>query len=557
MTTSRWMSRSDSKASVSMVTLTEPSMAFSMGTKPRSTSPASTARQHVGDRRQGDHLAARPGRAACSSACSVKVPTGPRKPTRGAVSSPGAPDSSGDAADPVTTGQDSDVDEASLRELLDGVRSGAHQRPTTPWPSCAACRSPTSASPGSTTTGRCARAWPRPSTRRARPRAGAAPSWASCWPPAQSTVLVTRADDAQAAAALAANPGGARHGSTLVWRPAPERPEQVALVTAGTADLPVADECAAVLDGPRLPPAAHHRRRCGRPAPAARRAPTSWSSADAVVVVAGMEGALASVVGGLTARAGRRRADQRRLRRRPRGRHRAAGDAGLVRGGHHRRRHRQRVRRRVRGRPSAAVGGPVPCLIRPTPGRSPSPGSTASRASPATWRSARWSTPAPISTRCARCCERLPVGGLGARGRAGAARRHRRHQDPRARRADDASCARPRTSPAGRRGAPARPGAAPRAGHVRRAGRGRGPPAPPSARAGPLPRGRRHRRHHRRRRHLRRARGARRRRGRRQPGRQRHRHGARRPRPAARSRRRRSSSCCRARRPTSSTCRSS
>ncbi len=43
ITTSRSMSRSDSKAKVSMVTLTEPSMAFSIGAKPRSISPLSTA----------------------------------------------------------------------------------------------------------------------------------------------------------------------------------------------------------------------------------------------------------------------------------------------------------------------------------------------------------------------------------------------------------------------------------------------------------------------------------------------------------------------------------
>src|ERR671916_225877 len=60
-------------------------------------------------------------------------------------------------------------------------------------------------------------------------------------------VLLTRATDEQADAALAANPGGARTGSTLVWRPAPERPESVVVVTAGTADLPVADECAVTL----------------------------------------------------------------------------------------------------------------------------------------------------------------------------------------------------------------------------------------------------------------------------------------------------------------------
>ncbi len=43
ITTSRSINRSESKASVSMVTLTDPSMAFSMGANPTSTSPDSTA----------------------------------------------------------------------------------------------------------------------------------------------------------------------------------------------------------------------------------------------------------------------------------------------------------------------------------------------------------------------------------------------------------------------------------------------------------------------------------------------------------------------------------
>jgi hypothetical protein len=112
-------------------------------------------------------------------------------------------------------------------------------------------------------------------------------------------VLVTRADDAQAAAALDANPGGARHGSTMVWRPAAPRPERVVLACAGTADLPVADECAAVLlahgvDAVRLTDvgvAGVHRLLAHG---------DDLAAADAVVVVAGMEGALASIVGGIT-----------------------------------------------------------------------------------------------------------------------------------------------------------------------------------------------------------------------------------------------------------------
>jgi len=112
-------------------------------------------------------------------------------------------------------------------------------------------------------------------------------------------VLLTRADDAAAAASLAANPDGARTGSTVVWRSAPARPERVLLVTAGTADLPVADECAAVLTALGLAPervtdvgvAGLHRMLDHLDA---------LAEADAVVVIAGMEGALASVVGGLT-----------------------------------------------------------------------------------------------------------------------------------------------------------------------------------------------------------------------------------------------------------------
>jgi NCAIR mutase (PurE)-related protein len=113
-------------------------------------------------------------------------------------------------------------------------------------------------------------------------------------------VVLSRADDAQAGAAMDAHPGGTRTGATVVWRAAPERSVRVAVVTAGTADLPVADECAAVLAAFGLPAtrvtdvgvAGLHRLSTALPV---------LAEADAVVVVAGMEGALASVVGGLTA----------------------------------------------------------------------------------------------------------------------------------------------------------------------------------------------------------------------------------------------------------------
>jgi len=114
-------------------------------------------------------------------------------------------------------------------------------------------------------------------------------------------VLLTRATDAQAAAALAANQGGTAHGPTIVWRPAAqERPERVVIAAAGTADLVVADECATVLEAYGFRPL---RLTDVGVAGLHRILPhiDVLADADAVVVVAGMEGALASVVGGLTA----------------------------------------------------------------------------------------------------------------------------------------------------------------------------------------------------------------------------------------------------------------
>src|SRR3954447_25616697 len=112
-------------------------------------------------------------------------------------------------------------------------------------------------------------------------------------------ILVTRVSEAQAAATLSRNGDGERMGSTLVWRAAAPRPERVVLAAAGTADLPVADECAATLwahgvIANRLTDvgvAGVHR---------VLASADDLYDADAVVVVAGMEGALASIVGGLT-----------------------------------------------------------------------------------------------------------------------------------------------------------------------------------------------------------------------------------------------------------------
>jgi NCAIR mutase (PurE)-related protein len=113
-------------------------------------------------------------------------------------------------------------------------------------------------------------------------------------------VLLSRANEPLAAAALAAHPEGRRHGATVVWRPAPARPGRVTVVSAGTADAPVADECIAVLAAHGV----HASRLIDVGVAGLHRLLASLpevTTADVVVVVAGMEGALASVVGGLTA----------------------------------------------------------------------------------------------------------------------------------------------------------------------------------------------------------------------------------------------------------------
>ena len=113
-------------------------------------------------------------------------------------------------------------------------------------------------------------------------------------------VLLTRATVEQQEVALARNPGGTVTGATVVWRPlAVERPERIVVATAGTADGPVADECETVLRAYGFAP---ERLRDVGVAGLHRLLPHTGvlASADAVVVVAGMEGALASVVGGLT-----------------------------------------------------------------------------------------------------------------------------------------------------------------------------------------------------------------------------------------------------------------
>lgn len=113
-------------------------------------------------------------------------------------------------------------------------------------------------------------------------------------------VLVTRVEPEVAAQVTV--PGGDYDETArlLVWRPAAPGSFRVCVTTAGTSDWPVAAEAAAMASAIGLETtvvrdvgvAGIHRLLAAR---------DELARADAVIVVAGMEGALASAVGGLVA----------------------------------------------------------------------------------------------------------------------------------------------------------------------------------------------------------------------------------------------------------------
>jgi NCAIR mutase (PurE)-related protein len=114
-------------------------------------------------------------------------------------------------------------------------------------------------------------------------------------------VLLTRVSTATAAAVMAVHGDGEARAGCVLWRcPQPTRAAQVLVMSAGTSDVPVVDECVLTLQALGFAPdrltdvgvAGLHRLLAHL---------DRITSAEAVVVVAGMEGALASVVGGLTA----------------------------------------------------------------------------------------------------------------------------------------------------------------------------------------------------------------------------------------------------------------
>jgi NCAIR mutase (PurE)-related protein len=115
-------------------------------------------------------------------------------------------------------------------------------------------------------------------------------------------VLVTRVEPATGAALVRAYPGAIHHAGartvSLRQTPASEGKGHIAVVCAGTSDLPVAEEAAVTAEtfGARVTRmydvgvAGLHRLLAVR---------SELVTADVVVVCAGMEGALPSVVGGL------------------------------------------------------------------------------------------------------------------------------------------------------------------------------------------------------------------------------------------------------------------
>ena len=400
-TTSRWMSRSWLNASSSWLRLTVPSIEFSIGHEPEVDLAGLHRVEHVGHRAEQHELGRRqvglglqrllgeraerpeeadagarrggghggPGYWACSAGLGVQDGGVAVVPAR--LRAAGRSESRR-----VLRGSNRELSPAQWSGGRAGARADRRRsrRHADRARRCAACRSPRSATRWSTTTARCARACPRRCTAGARPPSSASRSSASCWPTAPGRCC---------------SPGCRRRRAQGRARRPSRRRGQGRRACCGAGRIRSA------------------RRRCSSsaPAPPTCRWSTSASSrsqaygfdpdrltdvgvaglhrllahldritsADAVVVVAGMEGALASVIGGLTSAPGRGRAHQRRLRRRARRRHRAAGDARLVRQRRHRGRHRQRFRRGLRDRQD------VPVTRRCAP-----PGSTASPAPPAT-----------------------------------------------------------------------------------------------------------------------------------------------------------------------------
>jgi hypothetical protein len=118
--------------------------------------------------------------------------------------------------------------------------------------------------------------------------------------------LVTRIDSEQAAGLIAAFPQGRYNAVGRTFRLSKQNIEKpsaagcVAVISAGTSDLPVAEEVRETLDWMGVRVTMIHDVGVAGPHRLPERL-AEFEGADAVVVVAGMEGALPSVVGGYVA----------------------------------------------------------------------------------------------------------------------------------------------------------------------------------------------------------------------------------------------------------------
>ena len=202
-----------------------------------------------------------------------------------------------------------------------------------PWNVCATFPSRTWGSPRSIIIARCATGFPKSSSARGRLPTRSARSSASLLDKAQN-VLVTRAEAATAERLKREHPEAEyfpASGAVRVWRDRTLRGKgKIAVVCAGTSDMPVAEEAqvtAEVMGNEVIPihdigVAGIHRVMQNR---------ERLSEARVVIVCAGMEGALPSVVGRPGDRACDCRAHQHRLRRQLPGAGGAAGDAEQLR----------------------------------------------------------------------------------------------------------------------------------------------------------------------------------------------------------------------------------
>ena len=110
-------------------------------------------------------------------------------------------------------------------------------------------------------------------------------------------IIATRANPDQYSALLELDPTSA-HGSTLSWRHRPAQNFTIGIVSAGTSDLPVANECKATLEAlghstftvTDVGVSGLHRLTEALP---------EIIEADIVVAIAGMEGSMPTVLAGL------------------------------------------------------------------------------------------------------------------------------------------------------------------------------------------------------------------------------------------------------------------